>query len=136
VKDFWLACGHHLLDRDDSGGLVLTDEFLKVYLARPELTPPSDACAAEKTLHASLLADPRRKVNSAEISALADPDARENWALMIAFRDHLVRHKTLESAYVDLMRNGAGSTPPLFINQLVHVILRNARRRCSSGLSG
>jgi hypothetical protein len=130
VKDFWLACGHHLLDRDDSGGLVLTDEFLKVYLARPELTPPSDACAAEKTLHASLLADPRRKVNSAEISALADPDARENWALMIAFRDHLVRHKTLESAYVDLMRNGAGSTPPLFINQLVHVILRNALDGC------
>ena len=39
-KDFWLSCGHHLLDRDAGGGLVATDEFLKVYLARPELTPP------------------------------------------------------------------------------------------------
>jgi hypothetical protein len=130
VKDFWLACGHHLLDRDESGGLVVTDEFLKVYLARPELAPPPEACDAEKALHAALLAEPRRKVSSSNIAALADPDARENWALMLAFRDHLIRHKTLESAYVDLMRNGAGSTPPLFVNQLVHVILRNALDGC------
>jgi len=130
VKDFWLACGHHLLDRDESGGLVVTDEFLKVYLARPELAPPPEACNAEKALHAALLADPRRKVSSSDIAALADPDARENWALMMTFRNHLIRHKTLESAYVDLMRNGAGSTPPLFVNQLVHVILRNALDGC------
>lgn len=130
MKDFWLACGHHLLDRDESGGLVVTDEFLKVYLARPELAPPPEACNAEKALHAALLADPRRKVSSSDIAALADPDARENWALMMTFRNHLIRHKTLESAYVDLMRNGAGSTPPLFVNQLVHVILRNALDGC------
>ena len=41
-KDFWLSCGHHLLDRDAGGGLIATDEFLKVYLARPELTPPRE----------------------------------------------------------------------------------------------
>ena len=41
MKDFWLSCGHHLLDRDAGGGLVVTDEFLKAYLARPELTPPA-----------------------------------------------------------------------------------------------
>ena len=46
MKDFWLACGHHLLDRDESGGLVVTDDFLKIYLARPELMPPPDACDA------------------------------------------------------------------------------------------
>jgi hypothetical protein len=130
VKDFWLACGHHLLDRDEGGGLVVTDEFLKVYLARPELAPPPDACAAEKSLHATLLADPRRKVSASEIAAIADADARENWALMTAFRDRLIQHATLESAYADLVRNGAGSTPPLFVNQLVHVILRNALDGC------
>ena len=37
MNDFWLSCGHHLLDRDAGGGLVVTDDFLKVYLARPEL---------------------------------------------------------------------------------------------------
>lgn len=130
MKDFWLACGHHLLDLNDSGGLVVTDEFLKVYLARPELAPPPEACDAERFLHAMLLADPRRNVSAAEIAAIADPDARENWALMLAFRDRLLRHPTLESAYADLVRNGAGSTPPLFVNQLVHVILRNALDGC------
>src|SRR5690606_9578458 len=35
-------------------------------------------------------------------------------------------HKTLEAAYTELVRKGVGNTPPLFINQLVHVILRNA----------
>ena len=41
MADFWLSCGHHLLDRDDGGGLLVTDDFLKAYLARPELAPPS-----------------------------------------------------------------------------------------------
>ena len=29
MNDFWISCGHHLLDRDEGGGLVVTDEFLK-----------------------------------------------------------------------------------------------------------
>jgi hypothetical protein len=130
MKDFWLACGHHLLDRDEGGGLLLTDEFLKVYLARPELSPPPEACAAEKALHAALMAQPRRAVSEGEIASIADADARENWGLMIGFRDRLVKHRTLEAAYVDLVRRGAGNIPPLFMNQLVHVILRNALDGC------
>ncbi|HWV52127.1 DUF6352 family protein [Pseudorhodoplanes sp.] len=130
MKDFWIACGHHLLDRNESGGLVVTDDFLKVYLARPELVPPPDACEAEKALYAALMAQPQRRVAPDEIAAIADADARENWAFMLAFRDHLLRHPTLEAAYVDLVRNGAGRIPPIFINQLVHVILRNALDGC------
>jgi hypothetical protein len=124
-KDFWLSCGHHLLDRDAGGGLLTTDEFLKVYLARPELTPPPEACAAERALHASLLAEPRRIVPADEIAAIADADARENWQVMLAFRDHLIAHRTIEAAYLDIVRRGI-KVPHLFINQLVHVILRNA----------
>jgi hypothetical protein len=130
MKDFWLSCGHHLLDRDDGGGLVVTDELLKAYLARPELAPPPEACSAERALHAGLLADPRRPVEASEITAIADADARENWGVLIAFRDRLVAHKTLEAAYLDLVRRGVGRTPPLFMNQLVHVILRNVLDRC------
>src|SRR4051795_11558555 len=98
MKDFWLSCGHHLLDRDPGGGLVVTDEFLKVYLARPELAPPPEACAVEKTLHAALMAEPRGAVGADEIAAIADADARENWQVMIAFRDLLLRRRTLEAA--------------------------------------
>src|SRR5215203_2255060 len=129
-KDFWLSCGHHLLDRDAGGGLVATDEFFKVYLARPELTPPPDACAAERALHARLLIEPRREVAASEIAAIADPDARENWQVMLAFRDHLMRQRTIEAAYLDIIRRGI-KIPHLFINQLVHVILRNALDDCA-----
>jgi hypothetical protein len=125
MRDFWLSCGHHLTDRDAGGGLVATDAFLKAYLARPELAPPEGACAAERGLHASLLAEPRRPVPANEIAAIRDEDARENWQLMLAFRDHLLSHRTLEAAYLHLVRSGVGRTPPLFLSQLVHVILRN-----------
>ena len=126
MSDFWLSCGHHLLDRYEGGGLVVTDDFLKAYLARPELIPPPEACPVERTLHAALLAEPRMRVANTDIAAMADADARENWQMLIAFRDQLLRHKTLEAAYIDLVRRGVGRTPPLFVNQLVHVILRNA----------
>jgi hypothetical protein len=130
MKDFWLSCGHHLLDRDRGGGLVVTDDFLKAYLARRELTPPPEACVVERTLHAALLADPRRSVDPTDIAAIADADARENWAVMIAWRDLLVAHRTIEAAYLHLVRSGMGRTPPLFVNQLVHVILRNVLDDC------
>jgi hypothetical protein len=130
VKDFWLSCGHHLMDRDAGGRLLVTDEFLKAYLARPELSPPPEACAAERELHSALLADPRRRVGIAEIVAIADGDARENWDLMVSFRDHLLRHDTLEAAYLDLISRNVVKTPPLFINQIVHVILRNILDGC------
>jgi hypothetical protein len=130
MTDFWLSCGHHLLDRDEGGGLVVTDEFLKAYLARPELAPPADACVVERTLHAALLADPRRVVVASDIAAMADADARENWTIMTAFRDLLVARPTLEAAYLHLARNGFGATPPLFVNQIVHAILRNILDDC------
>ena len=131
MNDFWLSCGHHLLDRDAGGGLVVTDEFLKAYLARPELSPPPEACVVERTLHGALLADPRRRVGADEIAAIADADARENWQVMIAFRDHLTKHPTLEAAYLTFARHGTGTTPPIFLNQMVHVILRNVLDECS-----
>ena len=122
--DFWLSCGHHLLDRDPGGGLRLTDEFLKAYLARPELAPPAGACAAERALHAALLARPRQAVPRAQIAAIADADGRENWEVMLAFREQLMRHPTLEAAYLDIVRRNR-KFPHLFLNQMVQVILRN-----------
>jgi hypothetical protein len=130
MKDFWISCGHHLLDRNASGGLVVTDEFLKAYFARPELMPPEDACAIERRLHRELLAEPRRPVGAEEVTVLADADARENWQFVLAFRDLLLRHPTLEAAYLALVRSGPINLPPLFVNQLIHVILRNALDDC------
>jgi Family of unknown function (DUF6352) len=122
--DFWLACGHHLVDREAGGGLSITDEFLKAYLARPELAPPADACPAERALHAALLAEPRRAVRTSEIAAIADADARENWQVMLSFRQELLAHATLEAAYLEVVRANR-KVPHIFLNQLVQLILRN-----------
>jgi hypothetical protein len=127
--DFWLSCGHHLLDFDASGRLLVTDEFLKVYLARPELMPPPEACAAELRLHDALLRDPRRPVAASQIAAIADSDARENWEMMIGWRNHLVKHRTLEAAYFEMVRHNI-RFPQILIGQLVQAILRNALDDC------
>jgi hypothetical protein len=118
-----------LLDRDAAGKLLVTDEFLKAYLARPEFVPRSDACAAERRLHKALLRDSRQFVGASQLAAIADADARENWETMIAWRDHLVKHRTLEAAYLEIIRRNI-KFPHLFIGQLVQAILRNALDDC------
>jgi hypothetical protein len=130
MREFWVASGHHLTRRGDHGGLLATPELIMAYLARPELMPPADACNAELRLHANLLADPLRPVTSADIAALADADARENWTFMVNFRDRVVAAPSLEAVYVSLARKGAGDLPPIFLSQLCHLILRNALEGC------
>ena len=129
LRDFWLSCGHHLLDRDAAGRLLVTEEFLKAYLARPELMPPPDACYAEQNLHGALLSDPWRPVTASQVAAIADADARENWEIMIAWRDHLAKHGTLEAAYLDIVRGDIGF-PHVLMSQLVQPILRNMLDGC------
>ncbi len=124
--EFWVSSGHLLLQRDESGHLAVTDEFLKAFYARPEVLPPPEACEAERALHARLMIAPSDPVTAEEIGTIVDPDARENWQMLIAFRDLLVRAETLELAYQRLVKDGMGRTPPMFVNQLVHAILRNA----------
>lgn len=130
MTEFWVSSGHHLTQRTEGGGLAVTDELILAYLARPELVPPEEACAAERALHAALLAQPRRPVPAAELDRLADADARENWAVMLAFRDRLLASRSVEAAYLALVRGGLQGMPGLFLNQLVHLILRNALDGC------
>ena len=129
-KHFWASSGHVLLEHDKGGRLVVTDEYLKAYLARKELLPPTEACDSERALHARLLDNPRAPVSATEIAALADEDARENWQFIVSFRDALVKAPTLEAAYMALTRDGWKGVPPLFMLQMAHVILRNALDAC------
>jgi hypothetical protein len=130
VKEFWVSSGHHMTRPTGNGGLAVTDEMILTYLARPELVPPEEACAAERELHAMLMQEPSRPVPQAAIAAIADADARENWSFMIGFRDRLLAQPSIEAAYLAIIRQGANGIPPLFLNQLVHLILRNALDGC------
>ncbi len=124
--DFWLSSGHHLCDRDAAGRLLPTGDLWRAFLARPELVPPAEACAAELALHTGLLAAPLRRVAPEDLAALADPDARENWQVFLAFRDRVQAAPTLEGAWLALFRAGVGGVPPIFLQMLTHLVTRAA----------
>jgi hypothetical protein len=124
--DFWVACGHHLCDRDEDGRIHATPDLWRAFCARPELVPPPEACDAERALHAALLADPTRAVPAAELAALADPDARENWQVFLSFRDRVAAAPNLEAAWLRLYEQGVAGIPPLFLQMLTHLVVRSA----------
>ena len=103
----------------------VTDDFLRAYCLRPEIHPVEESCAAERALHAALMREPRRAVAGTELEAIADNDARDNYRVLLLFRDRLLSAETLEACYAGLFRGATIDVPPLFIDQLVHVILRN-----------
>jgi Family of unknown function (DUF6352) len=130
VPDFWHSSGYHLLAPDASGRLTVTDDFLRAYWLRPETLPVAESCAEEVALHGELIADPRRPVPAARLRRLADPDARDNYAAVLRLRDRLLARPTLEAAYLDLVRSGTPGLPPLFLDQVVHAILRHRLAGC------
>jgi hypothetical protein len=125
MPDFWTSCGYRLLKADSDGRLVVTDEFLKSFLLRPELAPVHESCAAECALHDRLLGRPRDDVTDASLGAITDPDARENYRVWLRFRDRLAGAATLEQAYVGLFAGAGVDVPPLFVHQLTQILLRH-----------
>ena len=95
--------------------------------------PVEESDDAERELHASLMAEPRRRVTQSELNAMQDADARDNYRLVLKFRDRLLEAGTVEGCYMGLFK-GAIDTPPLFIEQMVHVILRNILDGCDEPL--
>lgn len=130
MPEFWVASGHHLTRLNAAGRMLVTDELLLAWLARPEILPPPEACAAERALHRRLLDAPRAQVPEVEIAALKDPDAQENWRLFLTLRDHLLRAGTIEDGYAAILREGV-RLPVVFLSQLVQLILRNALDGCA-----
>lgn len=124
APDFWPNSGYHLLTRDGAGHLAVTDAFLRAYLQRPEIAPIADSCDAERALHGALMANPREAVGDDRISALADEDARDNYRVMLAFRDRLVAAGTVEACYLEIFRSTGVTIPPLFIDQMANVVVR------------
>jgi len=131
--DFWQSCGYHLLRKGVDARLVVTDEYLRLYYLRPELAPVPESCPAERALHAALLESPRREVTEREIAALADPDARENYQVMLRFRDGMLAAPNLEAYYSGLFQRDI-AVPPEFIHHTVQVILRGILDGAGDGL--
>lgn len=95
--------------------------------------PVEESGEAERRLHAALMESPRRAVAEAEISAVEDADAQHNYRTLLRFRDRLLAAGSVEGCYMGLFKGGV-DVPPLFIDQLVHVILRNLLDDCDDPL--
>lgn len=125
MPDFWKSAGMHLLERNADGWLAVTPDFVRAYLTRPEVHPVPESCAAEVRLHEALMADPFRPVGEAELGRLADRDAHDNYLAVLALRDALSASGTIEGAYLRLVRKPDRRVAPVFLDQLVHLIVRN-----------
>ncbi len=78
--------------------------------------------------------EPRRPVAQEALAAIADADARENYRVLLRFRERLLAAETVEGCYAGLFRGAGVDVPPLFVAQLAHVILRNVLEGCTDAL--
>jgi hypothetical protein len=124
MRDFWRSAGYHLVHRDASGHLAVTEDLFRAYYTRPEIHPVAESCHAEHALFETLMAEPFRAVAPAELAAIADRDAADNYRVLLGFRDHCLAHGSIEAAYRALFEARIG-IPPVFVDQLAHLILRN-----------
>lgn len=111
----------------------MTDDFLRAYYLRPELHPVEDSGEAELALHSSLMEHPRRALSEGDLLKIEDPDVRDNYRILMRFRDRLLEAGTVEGCYMALFK-GTVDVPPMFIDQLAHVILRNMLEGCDDPL--
>src|SRR6185369_7547368 len=116
MRDFWRQCGYVLLDKTPDGHLLVTDDFLRSLLQRPELEPVPQSCESELALHQLLLAQPRFEVGAQRLAAVSDEDARSNYAVWLRFRQRLLAHPTLEASYAALFRGEGVNVPPVYVH--------------------
>ena len=77
--------------------------------------------------------DPRRKIDEKDLQGIEDDDARDNYRVLLRFRDRLLAAGTVEGCYMGLFK-GPIDVPPMFIDQLAHVVLRNILDGCDDPL--
>ena len=128
-RPVWVSSGLHLAEPTANGGVRVTPDLMRAWLMRVELRPIPESCAAERAVHASLIDDPMRPVAAEEIAAMEDEDGRENFRLFLRFRQHLTESPDVETAYRRLFAADGlrppPMLPPLFIDQLAHLVVAN-----------
>ncbi len=130
MADFWKSSGYHLLQVNDQGHLDVTADFIRAYLTRPEIHPVDDSCDNEIAAFEKLMDDPFTVIPDEVIEKFTDADTRENYRVVLGFKELLIEHKTIENAYLNLMKSGDIKIPAVFIDQMVTVIVRNILSQC------
>ncbi len=125
TAEFWKSAGGHLVDINEAGWLNVTADYLRAYYTRPEIHPIDESCAEEHRLFEDLMENPFCEVGEARLQGVADRDTAENYRLILNFRSHLMAAGTIEGAYLTVVRSGKIDFPPVFLDQMVHLIVRN-----------
>lgn len=125
TPDFWASSGYHLLESAADGALVVTDDFLRHLLQRPELAPISQSCGAEIALHNRLLGQPRSAVAAEALKKIQDADAAANYGVWLRFRDRLLAAPSLQAAYLALFQGQGVDVPPALVHELTQILLRH-----------
>ena len=101
---------------------------------RPEIRPVEESGPNEIALHEALLENPRRQPVAPALETIEDADARDNYRVVLAFLGRLKRAASLESCYMEIFSGGDVAVPPLFIDQLAQIIVRNILDGCEDAL--
>jgi hypothetical protein len=125
MKNFWPQSAYKTLEPGPDGQLLVTDDFLRTYLQRPELSLVPESCTAEQSIHARLLASPRCDIAEEEIGQMADADIQENYRVWLRYRARILAANSLESIYMSLFKVEGVDVPPLFVSQLAQIFVRH-----------
>jgi len=125
MPKYWSTSGFDTLEVNADRHLVVTDDFLRTYLARPELSLIPQSCAQERAVHERLVQKPRDDIPAQAIEAIADADVQANYEIWFRYRAKLLAASSLEHFYMSLFQGKGVDVPPLFVSQLTQIFLQH-----------
>ena len=125
MTNFWSHSAYKTLTVGSDKQLLVTDDFLRTYLSRPELKLVSESCEDERALHQRLNTNPRAAISDEEITGMVDPDIQVNYQVWLRYRAKLLAASSLENFYMSLFKGDGVDVPPLFISQLAQIFIRH-----------
>jgi hypothetical protein len=125
MTNFWPHSAYKTLTVGSDEQLLVTDDFLRTYLLRPELNLVPESCHVERSLHQRLNTNPRAEISDEEIAGMEDSDIQVNYQVWLRYRAKLLAASSLENFYMSLFKGDGVDVPPLFITQLAQIFIRH-----------
>ena len=136
MHNFWPSTSYQTLQVNQDNQLIVTDDFLRMYLSRPELSLIPQSCLKERQIHEELVINPRQEVSEEMLQQIQDKDVLANYQIWFRYRTKLLEARSLESFYMGLFKGDGVDVPPLFINQLVQIFMCHLLGRQPKGMDG
>ena len=136
MHNFWPSTSYQTLQVNQDNQLIVTDDFLRMYLSRPELSLFPQSCLKERQIHEELVINPRQEVSEEMLQQIQDKDVLANYQIWFRYRTKLLEARSLESFYMGLFKGDGVDVPPLFINQLVQIFMCHLLGRQPKGMDG